>query len=160
MIQYYTSNGKFKYKNIIIAGPAEIKNTIIEHDIFCSMFKKFLSKTLTIPEINDNSIHKVIGICSDIFNSINNENNSLEYFENLMQDPEKINLLVFGNDDVENYYFCGKLREIYIHHEYINLKKILDYDTKTKINIIKSQDFINKYGVLIGIKYYDDNVEY
>uniref|UniRef100_A0A6G6AC06 Eukaryotic peptide chain release translation termination factor 1 n=1 Tax=Borely moumouvirus TaxID=2712067 RepID=A0A6G6AC06_9VIRU len=161
MIQYYTCNGKFKYTNIIIAGPAEIKNMIIEHDIFCSVFKKNLSKTLTIPEINDNSIYKIIEICGDIFDSkINNENNSLEYFENIIQNPEKINLLVFGDDQVENYYFCGKLKEIYICHEYINIKQILDYNTKTKINIIKSQNFTNKYGNLVGIKYYDDNSDY
>ncbi|QGR53757.1 peptide chain release factor erf1 [Moumouvirus maliensis] len=161
MIQYYTSNGKFKYTNIIIAGPAEIKNMIIEHDIFCSVFKKNLSKTLTIPEINDNSIYKIIEICGDIFDSkINNENNSLEYFENIIQNPEKINLLVFGDDQVENYYFYGKLKEIYIYHEYINIKQILDYNTKTKINIIKSQNFTNKYGNLVGIKYYDDNSDY
>ncbi|AGF85540.1 hypothetical protein QJ854_gp242 [Moumouvirus goulette] len=161
MVQYYTLNGKFKYKNIVIAGPAEIKNMIIEQDTFCSMFKKYLSKTLTIPEINDNSIHKIIESCNDIFNSkINNENNSLEYLENLIKDPEKINLLVFGSEEVENYYFHGELKEVFVCHEYFDLKKYLDLKTKTKINIIRSRDFVNKYGVLVGIKYYDDNLSY
>ncbi len=38
MIQLYVGDNIFKYSGIIIAGPAEMKNSIIDHDFVFTIF--------------------------------------------------------------------------------------------------------------------------
>ncbi|AEX61374.1 peptide chain release factor ERF1 [Megavirus vitis] len=160
MIQFYTSNGKFRLTGIIIAGPAELKDLVIQQDIFNTIFKQYLSKTLTISEILDNSIHKVITLSQDILDTnLNNDHNLLNKLHNIIQDPRQISLLVFGNDDIELHMNRGELKEIYVFHEYPNINYILNLNYKTIIHVIKSKYFVNQYGYLVGIKYYHINNE-
>jgi len=154
MVQYYVKEGKFLYKGLIIAGPAEMKDWVKEEELFTRFFDKHLLKTLKISEINSQSIYQVINSAADILTSQKSEKELVSLFEEMLSDPKMIDLFVFGVQEVERAFNEGELKEIYVSNKYTNIDKLLQSNTKTKINIIKSNDFHGKYDELVGIRYY------
>ena len=161
MVQCYVKEGKFEHIGLIIAGPAEMKELIKDEEIFNKYFSKYLLKTITIAEITDQSIHQVIRSASDVLSTASNEKDLIDHFDQIITDPKTIDLLVFGNKEVEAALNAGQLREIYVSNSYLHKERILKTNTKTKIHIINSKDFLSKYGDLVGIMYYipyDENL--
>ena len=154
MTKFYVKNGKFQHKGIIIAGPAEMKNLVCNHELFIKYFTKYLQKTLTISEINDQSILQVIQMSIDILTSESEENNLITQFESKLSDPKQIDLLVFGSNEVITAFKQGLLKEIYINDGYDQKDAMIKSVTKTKINVIRTINFSKKYGDLVGIRYF------
>ncbi|XWV26985.1 peptide chain release factor eRF1 [Tupanvirus soda lake] len=154
MVQYYVKEGKFQCKGLIIAGPAEMKNMVKEEDLFVKYFSKYLIKTITIPEISSQSIYYVINSAADVLASENCEKELITSFEKIITDPKMIELIVFGTNETQEAFDSGELKEIYVYHSFPKKENILNSDTKTKIHIIRSNEFRSKYGDLVGIKYY------
>lgn len=154
MIQYYVLNGVFKCKGLIIAGPAEIKENVKEHELFTKFFSRYLLKTCTISEINLQSIHQVIQMSSEILSNRDTEQNEIDNFEKLILNPEKIDLIVFGETDVLNSFNEKQLETIYVNEKSNHKDFIIKENKNTNIIIIKNSTFSNKYGDLIGIRYY------
>ncbi|XWV25646.1 mimivirus peptide chain release factor eRF1 [Tupanvirus deep ocean] len=154
MVQYYVKEGKFQCKGLVIAGPAEMKNMVKDEELFIKYFSKFLIKTVTIAEITSRSIYQVINSAADVLTSENCEKEIVSSFEDMITDPKMIELLIFGTNESQEAFDNGELKEIYVYHTYSKKDSILNSDTKTKINIIKSNEFRSKYGDLVGVKYY------
>lgn len=154
MIKFYIIDNKFSYAGLIIAGPAEMKKLVREENLFIKYFHKNLLKTLTISEITSQSIYQVINLASDVLTSEATEKNLLFIFEQILTDPNKIDLIIFGIQETINAFKLGLLKEIYVADKNIHKQFIIKTETKTKIHIIKSSSFVSKYGELVGIKYY------
>lgn len=163
MVNFYVKNGKFDYRGLIIAGPAEIKNLVKEQELFVQFFNKYLLKILTINEITKTSIYQVISKSAEILTSESNEKNLIDKFEEILINPNSTDSIIFGTNEVLSEFKLGHLKEIFISNKYNKKEEILEINNKTKINIIKSTDFTKKYGELVGIKYfvndYDNNYE-
>jgi peptide chain release factor subunit 1 len=163
MVQYYVREGKFIHKGLIIAGPAEMKEFIKEEEPFVKFFEKFLLRTITIAEITNQSIHQVIRLASDVLSSESDDKNLLGRFEQMIINPKTIDLFVFGVKEVELALNSGQLKELYVSNKYSQKEIILKTKFKTNIHIIKSNNFIMKYGEIVGIRYYapfpEDTIE-
>ncbi len=154
MTRYYVTDGKFKYKGLIIAGPAEMKKIVKDESIFIQYFKKYLLKTVTISEISDQSIHQVIQLSSDVMTSELSQIELINTFENMLSDPNQYDLIIFGIDEVLSMFYTGLLKNIYVSDCYSGKDDIVKTSTKTKISIIKNKEFFSKYGEIVGITYY------
>lgn len=154
MTKYYVSNGRFKYKGLIVAGPAEMKKIVKSDPIFIKYFDNFLLKTITIPEITDNSIYQVLNMSEDILTSEVSQTELINFFEKILFDPKQYNLIVFGTNQVLSDFNAGHLKNIYVSNGYPDKDNILKMNTKTKISIIKNNEFVSKYGEIVGIMYY------
>jgi len=151
MVKFYTINGKFNSRGMIIAGPAEIKDLVRESNLFNQYFTKFLQKILTISEITDNSIYEVLKSSDDILMSINDQE-LIADFESMLNDPNKIDYIVFGTENVLND--LDNLKKIYVELDSPHYVRLLNSDSKNKLVIVNSKEFTLKYGELIGIRYY------
>ncbi len=158
MIQLYTSNGNFDYTGLILAGPAEMKNIVIDHDLF-SIFKDHVSCIHNISEITDNSISQVVSMSIETIDSDNID--SIKEFENKLQNPIKTNLFVFGSKIVLKLFRLNRLSDIYITSDYYDIETILENRGKCSVHYMDPILF-KKYGDIVGVKYYeyDYNDEY
>ena len=161
MCGLFVSDGKFWNLGLILAGPSQLKDQIQSEKLFIQYFKNHLLKVLTVPEITEQSIYKVIHMAFGT-SSVENDSDQINRFESMLSDPNTIDLFVFGTTEVFNDLSKGNLAEIFVD---TNMTDSIDANsvTKTKINIVKNKEFINKYGNIIGIKYYasdlvDDNI--
>jgi peptide subunit release factor 1 (eRF1) len=154
MVQYYTKNGVFQYKGLIVAGPAEMKDLLREQDIFVQYFSKHLLKTVTIGEIYENSIHQVIQLGNDVLNSNSEGYEKLKHIELLISNDRTLDLIVFGNETVLNEFYNGTLKEIYLSDKYENRDRIIESKGKTIIHTINAPEFYTRYGEMIGIRYF------
>lgn len=160
MKYFYLTNGKFQHKGLIIAGPAEMKDLVRRHEIFEQDFVKYLLKILTIGEISDRSIDEVINLSMDVLSFEAVEQEIIQSFQKILNDPAKIDLIVFGEKQVITLYQEGRLERIYVAKNCIHEKNILKNHThKTKIHFMTSPEFINTYGKLVGIMYYLESTE-
>ena len=137
-----------------MAGPAEMKEMVKESELFIKFFDKFLVKTVTISEITDQSIHQVISSISDVTSTESEEIKLINQFEEMICDSKKIDLIVFGINEIELMLDDGELEEIYVSDNYVHKEKIIKTNAKTIIHVIKSKEFTSKYGDLVGIRYY------
>jgi len=157
---FYLKNGSFTLKGLILAGPAEIKDRVLSDDDFVRIFSKGLLKTLTIDEIASQSILKVINLSTDVLRSDSDENQLLQKFEAELANPMKIDLFVFGvGDELIIQFKKGIFRELYLWEKSSLINEVFDFPSKTQIHLIKSNQFISKYGEIIGIKYYFNGIE-
>lgn len=156
MTIYYVSEGLFKYKSLIIAGPAQLKITITDNEVFKKYFSIHLSETLTIPEIDENTINQVITQCSNTLLSQNNDLQLINDFEQLINNPNKIDLLIFGSNNVIEHLNSGLLKDVYVYFESSYKQKIISLNSKTTIKIFKQSKFLSKYGEIIGVKYFSN----
>lgn len=154
MVQFYVADGQFKYKGLIIAGPAETKQMIRDFDLFGQYFEKYLLKAVVIAEINDNSVYSVVQMANDVLTTDANEQNTIVKFEEKIADPSQIDLFVFGEEQVLSNFNAGRLKEIYLFDQSMHKEEIVNLRKKTKIHLIKSAVFVSKYGQMVGIKYY------
>jgi peptide subunit release factor 1 (eRF1) len=159
MVQFYVTDGKFKYKGIILAGPAEMKDMVRDSELFVQYFSKFLLKNLTIAEIDDSSMHLVIQMASDVLAPEFGEDIVITNFESKLSDPNIIDRIIFGTIECIAEFMAGDLAEIYVHTNSKHKDAILQASTKTKIIIIRSITFASKYGELVGIRHYADRAE-
>ncbi len=156
MVKHYTKDGIFYLKGLIIAGPAEIKKMISDDDTYTKIFSKNLLKIMTIDEINDQSITKVINSSRDVFKI----DDTIKSIENLISNPSTIDLVVFGNGDVSKLLELGQLKELYIYQDYYDTIDFTKINDKTKIIKFGNQSMYKKYGQMIGVKYYSNDTNY
>lgn len=154
MSQFYVKNGKIVCKGLVIAGPAEMKDLVCEHELFAKYFAKYLLKVVTISEITDQSIYQVIQLAADVLGSESSDKELVNDFEAKLADPSWIDLIIFGSKEVLTAFEKGELKEIYVGEKSVHKEFILKSAVKTKIHIVKSIEFSGKFGELIGIKYY------
>lgn len=155
MIQLYIKQNIFQYKGLIIAGPSQMKNLVRSEDLFGKNFDKYLLKNLTISEITEQSIYQVIQLATDVLISRSDEIQYINKFNNMLNNANEIDLIIFGSELVFSAFQNNLLKEIYLANNSIHRDFILNFQSKAKIYIIKNEEFISKYGELIGIKYYN-----
>jgi len=156
MIRLYTSDGKFNAVGLIMAGPAQMKDQIQAHDLFMKYFSNHVKQVVTIAEITDQSIYQVLSMVEDL------EQNKIEdhvtHFYEMLDDPGKIDLIVFGIDDVLTLLVAGDLAEIYVDNKSIHKDPILNMIMKTKVHIVYDQSFVRKFGELVGVRFFGLNL--
>jgi len=145
----FTKDNLFCHLGLFLAGPSQLKDQLQSTPLFVQHFQKYLSKTITIPEITDQSVNYVI----DSITNTNTDTKLIEKFESMLANPDLIDLFVFGTTDVINCYLEGTLSEIFIDVDSIEIIESKS-EIKTIINLIYDKTFIKKYGIAIGIKYY------
>lgn len=142
MIKLLIQDGIFQHLGLILAGPSDLKLQIQSNHLF-SPFQKHLQQVVTISEINDQSVYEVINVIKD-------KNDNMDDFEQLFL-HDKVNLLVFGIDVFRQ--LC-EIEELFIHS---NATHLLDQDYgKIKITIINNNLFMEKYGEVVGLRYYEN----
>jgi len=151
MISLYVKDNVFQHIGLILAGPASIKEKIQSEKIFVQHFNKYLLRTITIAEIEDNSIYYVVASIMDISSGLCMSGDVVAKFETMISDPEIIDLIVFGTSDVLDEYNAGNLAELFIDKDMLD---IITINPKTIVQVIQNSEFINKYGSLVGIKYF------
>ena len=151
MVLILTTDNIFGHLGLILAGPSQLKDQLKSTPLFVLHFEKYLFKTITIGEINDQSINQVIDDVAGLIYGMDSDSQLIEKFESMLSNSDLIELIVFGIDDVIKQYTEGTLAELYID---ANNADILDSKIKTKINLIQNKIFIKKYGIAVGIKYY------
>ena len=138
----------------------KMKEFVKEEELFLNFFSKHLLKTITISEITDQSIFQVINSSMDVLTSDASQQDLIAKFEDAILDPKQMDLIVFGTNQVIAALETGHLKEIYILDKSGKKDSILKSDivhkpdTKLKMHIIKSNEFISKYGELVGIRHY------
>jgi len=153
MIKYYVIDGKFIHKGLILAGPAEMKKLVCGEKLFEQYFQKFLLKILNTAEITSGLIYRVLSMAVDILDEPRED--PLKKLEHLISDPKTIDLVVFGTEMTRKLLITSKLREIYVWYRYENLDQMFEHSMgKTKIHVVRSKEFISKYGPLVGVRYY------
>jgi len=115
-----------------------------------------LLKTLTISEINEQSINQVIKYASDVLSSETSEKNIINEFDLMLTNPKQIDLILFGFDEVLDAFNNGLLRTIYVSRRSSFKNLLLNSNKKTLVVIINFDNFCSKYGELVGVKYYLD----
>jgi len=155
MIQLYVSDGLFKSKGLIIGGPAGLKELVVTTDSFYQFFKPKLLKIITTPEITDCLIHTAIAMSVDVLSDARDDIEAIRRFEQMMENPLIMNRIEFGTTQVENLFNQGHLQEIWISSEDPKvLNKFIRSTQKTKIIIIHTDTFRQKYRDIVGIRYY------
>jgi peptide subunit release factor 1 (eRF1) len=153
MISYYIIDGQFIYKLVVIAGPAEVKNYITDNNVFIQYFGKYLKYKITVAEITDQTITQVI-------ETINTNNTtcsvdpSVDILNDMISNPDTVDLLVFGIDNCLHNLNNGQLRHIYVYNSYANRDTINLTSNKTTIYTFYSKNFSENYGELVGVRYY------
>lgn len=154
MIQLYVRDGIFQCQGMVLAGPAEMKDSVKNHDLYIQYFSRHLLKMITVPEIIDNTIYQVIQLSADVLISDTEEKRIIQKFENMLTDKDLIDLLLFGRQETMAAFAQNQLKEMLICEESTLKDYVLKDETKTKIYVIKTKEFTSKYGELVGIKYY------
>lgn len=171
MVQFYCLDGIFNYNGLYIGGPAEIKDKVQYEDIFMRHLSKNLIDTFTLSEITDGSIHILIEKINMRFSSsAPSTDNIFTEFEEMINNPKELDKLIFGTEEVFNAIDNGICSTIYTTSNQIILIDEIDaLVSENKIKSIRkkiiqdeslSKNFIAKYGVLVGIKYFasEDNL--
>jgi hypothetical protein len=70
----------------------------------------------------------------------------------MILDPEIIDLIIFGESNVLDEYNAGNLAELFIDKNIFGIINVSN--PKTIVHVIQNSEFINKYGSLVGIKYF------
>lgn len=149
MIKCYTVDGIFNFAGVIVSGPAGIKESVTDLDLFKQYFAKHVTKTVTTGEICDNTIRHVISESQDIFCSESDESE----MEELLYDPVKFERLIFGEDNVKNEYNVGNLEQLFVSKNYYKQNEFKSC-MKTKISVVCTSSFVSKYGNMVGVLYY------
>ena len=89
-----------------------------------------------------------------ISNSFSLDSEHIIHLGELLSDPSRIDLVVFGDDNVITHYKAGHLKEIFVSDKSKYKDDIVKQNCKTRINIMKTNEFILKYGELVGIRYF------
>jgi peptide subunit release factor 1 (eRF1) len=152
MMSLFVRNNIFQHIGLIIAGPSTIKEKIQSEKIFLQHFSKYLLRTITIAEIEDTSIYHVLSHISDISTGLCDSDNIVLKFETMILDPEIIDLIIFGESNVLDEYNAGNLAELFIDKNIFGIINVSN--PKTIVHVIQNSEFINKYGSLVGIKYF------
>ena len=133
-------------KNIIFCGPAEFKTELANNKIISG----FLSNIhiITMGDLNLDLITKFVENISDPQELIN-----IKKINDMINMAD--NKLVFGTDIIEMIN-TFQLDILFVHIDMYDSDKFNDYKKyNDKLNIIKiKSDMINKYGGMIGIKFY------
>jgi peptide subunit release factor 1 (eRF1) len=154
MIRIFCSDGKFNHIGLYVAGPAELKDRIQLEDLFESYFKKYLVQTLTIGEITDQTIGCVIKTIGQVVesNEVSKTNDVIATFEAMIADPETFDLIVFGIQNVFDELEAGSIAEVFIVSDTVG--GLLPEKFKGIVNVVGSKSFEEKYGSIVGIKYF------
>jgi peptide chain release factor subunit 1 len=154
MTSLYTTDGNFNCLGLVIAGPSEMKSSVISEDLFQKSFSPHLLKSVTIGEITAQSINQTILLCVDVLTNKSVESKAIGEFGDKLNDPTQIDLIVFGMDEILKMYNLGLLKELYLGTETKHKDMILTNPNKTTIHLISDPQFVKTYGELVGIRYY------
>ena len=159
MVNYYLTKNNTQYtvKGLIIGGPANIKQKLLDTQKVQKMFGDIILKTETTSEINSSTVWEVYEKCLDAFAS-EEENESLELIKEIKEMMEiEIEKLVFGYEEIFYNLKNCMLEKLLISTD-------LDEEVKNKLNelntynckIIESNPInFKSIGVdIIGIKWY------
>jgi peptide subunit release factor 1 (eRF1) len=154
MFLKFVKENVFMHLGLVLAGPGELKGEVQNHQMFVQHFQKHLLHIITIPEICDQSINLV----KDIILGKNNKNEVMEQFESLVENKDTIDLLVFGGEFVMEQLKLGMLEVLYIDENSMNLVEDFIIDSKTKVMVVEDGLFVRKYGHMVGVRYYVQEV--
>jgi peptide chain release factor subunit 1 len=146
-------HGQFHHLGLVLAGPAQLKDQIQNEIMFQTNFQKHLLMTMVIGEINDQSVSQVIQLMEEQIFGINHNSKTIKRFEQMLNDPQTLDLLVFGTTEVLEQFCLGSLAEIFIKEDSLDLLNPT-LSAKTKITSISDSSFVKKYGIAVGLRYY------
>lgn len=109
LVTYYSTknNSENIIEGLVLAGPADVKNNICNHDLFKQYLSFKILKIISTDVIENSTIYKV---CEDCFYLFNNTRNDVfdEVKKLIVENPD---ILVFGNEikDAIDLYQLKKL---------------------------------------------------
>lgn len=158
-VQLYCENGLAVTSGLYVAGNAEIKHMVVSSSIFQQYFNGKILGVYTLNEIQPNSIYQII----DKISLINIES-CADKIDKLISDITTCDYVVIGYK-CKNMLNNFMVRELYVTQECLDTLDPLIVN-KIKTTIVNANDklFIEKYGNIVGLTYYnyddyDDNDE-
>jgi peptide chain release factor subunit 1 len=137
-------------KGLIIAGPADIKGEVMEHDIFKQYFQNKVMRVLSSDEINDGTVYDIYSSCFDLFVPYEEGGKIIEEFNDLLSHAS--DKLTFGSD-VHAYLMSNELEKVLVADEIYQEIRGKFPNTKCKFYRV-SNNQIKQFGQIVGIKYY------
>lgn len=140
---------------LIVGGCGDIKNDVMDQDLYKQYFTKITERVLTTPEITDGTIHDVISRCNDILATANDKETASIMTEIKTLITTNCDKLLFGFDEAMNGLECHQLQKLIIDTNMDCARKIQIMNAVDKCQIIETtKDKLNGYGDVIGIKWY------
>lgn len=141
---------------IIIAGPTLMKSHVLEDEYVNRYFGKKILKVISTPSISDKTIFEVIeGI--DLSTDLIDDNT--KEIEDLLS--TKVDLLLFGIDNIKKHMIDNNISKIIIHKDYYDKYMSLLSKSSEKVKIIQSKSSILfDYDGVLGIKWFNTGDDY
>lgn len=143
-------------KGLVVAGPAEMKGDLVEHELFQKYFLPVLIRITTLNKVDSDSIHELYeAVKCDLDNSaVTEEMKLVRDFEAIM--CMKSELTVFGEKEVRFYLAHGMLR-------YVLASEAMEFGdihgpTAGIVQVLKTvggKTELTKYGGVVGVKWFD-----
>lgn len=140
-------------EKIIIAGPGLIKHKLIENPLMNKYFKDKILEILDTPEITDDTIYDTINKTKSIFDNLNNSNfkSIINEIKDLMN--SKIDLLLFGIDEIKEN--INNIKKIYICDKNDDIKNYVNENNKKCEIVIVPSDIMAELKInIIAVKHY------
>lgn len=140
-------------KDMVIAGPANIKKELYNKDLVQQFFTSKIKKFVDTDNIHDGTVWEVFGKSLDVFTTkeLDCERNITEEVKQLVLDCD--DKLVFGYDDVMKLHQDCMLNKLIV----INCEEFfeeLQRDNNYGCEIVHCAYNLQEYGKVIGIKWY------
>jgi len=121
--------------------------------LFQQYFKTHLIKVIDTAEIIDTTIYEVKQKVQLELDFNEDQTDYLLIIEELINNPESIDKIVFGKKEITELLESGQLETLYVQKDYPSVEKLMSGEVKTNIILINNPLF-SKYGGLVGVKYY------
>jgi len=151
----YDNNTKCIVKNIVLAGPGEMKYDVANTTDFKQYFSKYLNKIITTDNPNEGSIYELAeSIINDIkydnVKNVDNELNDLVQYE--------FDSLIIGKTECLDNIKLKSIKKLFVNKSELDLEQDIKLSLEaTKVEVITTNSNILKtYGDWVGIKWYQN----
>ena len=147
-------------KGLIIAGIGDIKELIVKSEFLECKLSEIVTRVINISELN---IHAVLPLINDIILEIDIQEECV-ILRTIQEHIRMMKCVVYGYEDVYKNIQQGLIKDLYVHKsklqdfgiEYVEqLKQLGGNVIELSIQNTESQTFINGYGGVIGILWFE-----
>lgn len=150
------NNTRCMVDKLIVAGPSDMKNKVIQEDITQQYFSKIIT-TVTCSVITDNTINEIYYKCQNMFITSDNKESKIimdEISDLISNNPDK---LIFGFDEVLSELKNQNIEKLIIDKDMNNKDKIIKL-LNDKIQFIETDKRnLRGFGCAIAIRYFSNN---
>jgi peptide chain release factor subunit 1 len=147
-------------KGLILAGPAETKIRIRDHDMFDYRLKDIILAVESSAEINDSTIHEVVVKVDHLLIDDDEAREIVEQFnESIILDD---GLASYGPDEIEKYLKWGLLKVVLVHNDFVeeHCGNHFEKELEKKCSnvgcelLTTNSELVKNYGGIVGLLWY------